>query len=408
MRHEAAAAASTHAGGGGGSGGGDDDAAVAAGPVVVDGVAVVALETRDGALHALRPSFVVLYEPDQAFIREVEVYKAERPGAPCRVYLLQHDTSTDEQRFLAALRREQEAFQTLIRARQHMAAPQEQDGRALAAAVAAGADARALAGPLLPPAPGAPPAAAVSTRKAGGRAPAAAAAAQVVVVDIREFMSPLPCVLHGAGFALAPLTLEVGDYILSPELCVERKSVPDLVGSLASGRLYHQAEAMCRHYATPVLLIEFDVDKHFGLATAPGDLGDDVSPKALGSKLALLLLHFPRLRVLWSRSVHATASLFGALKSAAEQPDPAHAAGVGLLTGTDEAREEPTNSAAIDFLRRLPGITERNAHAVLRQCGSLAALATASEARLAEVLGDAHQAASLHRFLHSPFPVFLG
>jgi hypothetical protein len=30
--------------------------------------------------------------------------------------------------------------------------------------------------------------------------------------------------------------LKVGDYILSPEICVERKAVPDLIASLASGR----------------------------------------------------------------------------------------------------------------------------------------------------------------------------
>ena len=30
-------------------------------------------------------------------------------------------------------------------------------------------------------------------------------------------------------------------------------------------RLYSQAEAMCKHYKTPVLLIEFDSNKTFGL-----------------------------------------------------------------------------------------------------------------------------------------------
>eukprot|EP00959_Pyramimonas_sp_CCMP1952_P259634 5428580-Pyramimonas_sp.AAC.1 len=61
-----------------------------------------------------------------------------------------------------------------------------------------------------------------------------------LVVDIREFMSPLPAVLHAAGLELSPMTLEVGDYVLSPEICVERKAVPDLISSLNSGRLYNQ------------------------------------------------------------------------------------------------------------------------------------------------------------------------
>ena len=33
---------------------------------------------------------------------------------------------------------------------------------------------------------------------------------------------------------------QVGDYVLSPDICVERKAVPDLISSLNSGRLYNQ------------------------------------------------------------------------------------------------------------------------------------------------------------------------
>ncbi len=91
------------------------------------------------------------------------------------------------------------------------------------------------------------------------------------------------------------MTLEVGDYVLSPQLVVERKSLPDLVASLASGRLYHQAEVMCRHYARPLLLIEFDPDRQFGLQS-PAELGDDIDPKNIISKLTLLTTHFPKLR----------------------------------------------------------------------------------------------------------------
>lgn len=55
----------------------------------------------------------------------------------------------------------------------------------------------------------------------------------------------------------------MGDYILSPDICVERKSISDLIGSLNSGRLYNQAIAMTRHYSKPMLLIEFDPNKPF-------------------------------------------------------------------------------------------------------------------------------------------------
>ena len=49
----------------------------------------------------------------------------------------------------------------------------------------------------------------------------------------------------------------------------------------------------------------------------------------LGSKLTLLALHFPRLRVIWSRSLHATADMFRALKANQDDPDPIAAQAVG-------------------------------------------------------------------------------
>lgn len=76
-------------------------------------------------------------------------------------------------------------------------------------------------------------------------------------------MSSLPNVLHQRGMRIIPVTLEVGDYILSPLICVERKSIQDLFMSFTSGRLYHQVETMVRYYKIPVLLIEFSQDKSF-------------------------------------------------------------------------------------------------------------------------------------------------
>ena len=89
--------------------------------------------------------------------------------------------------------------------------------------------------------------------------------ARKVVVDVREFRSALPSMLHANRIALIPRTLAVGDYVLSPEICVERKGISDLFQSFGSGRLYNQAEAMGRHYKYPCLLIEFNPDKPFSL-----------------------------------------------------------------------------------------------------------------------------------------------
>ncbi len=94
----------------------------------------------------------------------------------------------------------------------------------------------------------------ISTRIAGGRKEASIEPARVgccmkskhvgcvhtfvqVIVDMREFRSSLPSLLHASGLLVLPVTLTVGDYILTPDLCVERKSIPDLASSFSSGRL---------------------------------------------------------------------------------------------------------------------------------------------------------------------------
>lgn len=83
--------------------------------------------------------------------------------------------------------------------------------------------------------------------------------------------------------------------MLTSDICVERKAVPDLISSLDSGRLYSQAVAMCRHYTTPVLLIEFDPKKAFALQSI-SDMGMEIRGSNVMSKLVILLLNFPKLR----------------------------------------------------------------------------------------------------------------
>jgi len=46
----------------------------------------------------------------------------------------------------------------------------------------------------------------------------------------------------------------------------------------------------------------------------------------------LLALHFPRLRLIWSRSLHATAAIFRDLKANMDEPDPVRAAAIGACS----------------------------------------------------------------------------
>lgn len=67
----------------------------------------------------------------------------------------------------------------------------------------------------------------------------------------------------------------------------------------------------------------------FALQSA-SDIGDDVTPNNIISKLSLLVIHFPRLRIIWSRSLHATAEIFASLKANQDEPDETRAMRVGV------------------------------------------------------------------------------
>ncbi|KAH0741561.1 hypothetical protein KY290_034604 [Solanum tuberosum] len=357
-------------------------------------VVFYALESDKKILDILKPSTIIAYHPDIAFVREVEMYKAENPPRKAKVYFLFYEDSTEVQKFEASVRRENGAFESLIRQKSLMMIPVDQDGRCL------GLDSSNEPQSVIPQN--------LITRKAGGRREAEKE--MQVIVDMREFMSTLPNVLHQKGMRIMPVTLEVGDYILSPLICVERKSISDLFGSFASGRLYHQVEMMSRYYRIPVLLIEFSQDKSFSFQSA-SEIGDDVTPNSIISKLSLLVLHFPRLRIIWSRSLHATAEIFASLKSNQDEPDEVKAIRVGVPSEEgvieNDVRAENYNTSAVEMLRRLPGVTDSNYRAIMDGCKSLAELAMLPMERLAELMGGQKAAKMLREFLDAKYPTLL-
>ena len=79
-----------------------------------------------------------------------------------------------------------------------------------------------------------------------------------VVADERERASGVPEELSKLNVRVYFSKLSVGDYVLSPEVAVERKSVPDLISSVYDSRIFIQASRIASAYAKPYLLIEGD------------------------------------------------------------------------------------------------------------------------------------------------------
>ncbi|XP_037092909.1 DNA repair endonuclease XPF-like [Pollicipes pollicipes] len=338
------------------------------------------------SLQQCRPRYVVLYDLDVAVVRTLEVHQAATPERPMRVYSLMFGGTTEEQAYLTALRTEKQAFEYLIGEKSSMVVPEEREGRDEANAdLERGAPAEEEA------------AAAAGSRQGGVRPPPAEPPR--VIVDMREFRSELPALLHRRGVDIVPATIEVGDYIITPDVCVERKSISDLIGSLMSGRLYGQALAMGRHYRRPVLLIEFDQDKPFTLQ-GKYYLSSDMSSAQVVSRLQLLTLHFPRLRLMWCPSPYASAELLHQLKVGEPEPSLAEAR-AATADRADTLAEDRVNPQIRDFISKLPGIRPKTLYALLNKINSLMDLIQMTKESLAEVLGSETDAGHLHEALHT-------
>lgn len=340
-------------------------------------------DSDDRMLEEIRPKFIVMFEPNMEFIRRIEVYKSSNPGLGVRVYHMVYSNSCEEHKYLAGIRMEKESFERLIKERGSMLLPILEERR----------HGSGTSDALIKT---------INTRIAGGRREVNKEPSQVIV-DMREFRSTLPSLLHASNLLVIPATLTVGDYILTPEICVERKSLSDLISSFNSGRLYTQCELMSVHYKTPVLLIEFEEEKAFSLEIVsemksyvkptnkyppkrkPGVPSEPDYSITIQSKIVLLMLTFPRVRIIWSSSPYATAEIFNDLKKNNAEPNPTLAISVGADDDPDLGAG--VNSAAEELLRCLPGINAKNIKHVMGKINSVREFCEMDISQVQDILG---------------------
>ncbi|KNE65850.1 hypothetical protein AMAG_09818 [Allomyces macrogynus ATCC 38327] len=311
------------------------------------------------------------------------------PHLDVRTYFLSYKDSVEEQTYLARICREKEAFERVIKQAAAAVVPLDVPAQPPATSIATSADdpyavtaaAAAAAQSLFSAGP-------ASMRHGGGAE--RKLQEKVVVVDMREFRAALPAALHARD-----------------------ASRPD--DSLNSGRLYYQAEAMCRYYPVAALLIEFDGAAQMSLFqqstmsdAAPLVAGQSLftsGQESLPAKLTLLTLHFPKLKLLWSTSPTASAELLDDLKRGRDEPDAQIAAAVGLDGAPEGAQFHTTPH---DLVRSLPGVAHGIDRRVMRAYSSLYELVQKCKAEghvedgLARVVGGTGEAALTQFVKHDP------
>jgi DNA excision repair protein ERCC-4 len=205
-----------------------------------------------------------------------------------------------------------------------------------------------------------------------------------IVVDEREKNSGIPDLLRKAGASIDFAQLQVGDYIVSPEIAIERKTVRDLVSSIYDGRLFVQCSDLMKHYQKPLLLVQGNIAE---LAEIPED-AEDKDLKRLAERmplaydaLATVATEF-RIPIIHTPSADQTAQFLITLvnKSLRE----------GKATGPllrKIKKENPFYIQQLSVLSSVPGVGEKLAVRMLEKFKTPARALNASAAELATIPG---------------------
>lgn len=320
-------------------------------------ISIVSVNSYNNILKIFKPTFIICYEPDLEFARRIEIFNSENPSKPLQVYFLRYIDSFDEQVFLSDCKMYQNAFLSLIKSQSSLLSI----NKSLNTLISENKSHRLEKINR-------------SSRIAGGREEIVKKS--IVVVDSREFRSMLPIQLNQMGMEVVPKQLNVGDYILTKTICIERKALQDLIQSLNSGRLYNQVGKMMKKYVTSAVLIQFENHQPFIFS----DEFSNISLKLPTVKLVVLTIQYPHLKLLWSRSSSDTAELFQSLKELQDEPNTNE-------IEQAEAKEDDVSDKAINLLLQLPGVTEMNVKNITNAVNNMQELVHLSEEEMCELIG---------------------
>jgi len=124
----------------------------------------------------------------------------------------------------------------------------------------------------------------------------------VVVADSRELGALVTRELARLGALVRSQTLEVGDFVLSDKVVVERKDVEDFASSIIDGRLFQQASKLKEAYAKPLIVVEGET------LTGSGR----VRPEAMMGAYASILIDYG-IPIVWAQKPSEAAQLMFAI-----------------------------------------------------------------------------------------------
>ena len=220
-----------------------------------------------------------------------------------------------------------------------------------------------------------------------------------IVADEREKNSRVPNLLKLSGVFVDYKQLAVGDYIVSSETVIERKTIYDLINSVYDGRIFIQCSDLTNHYTKPLIIIEgnlTDLDTREHFENDSKLIIDKI--RVAYETLIKVALDF-RIPILYTNSVFYTAELLVLLAS-----NQFRSKNDGPLLKKIK-KSNPFLLQQLYVLTSLPGIGSKLATRLLDRFHSPTNVLNASIAELARVPGLGNmRAEKIRKILDTPVP----
>ena len=191
----------------------------------------------------------------------------------------------------------------------------------------------------------------------------------LVYADSREGNSKVIRYLSQMEMDVKIQSMAVGDYQVSDEVAIERKTAKDFVSSMIDKRLFKQARELSEEFKRPLMILEGD-DLYSGM----------VNPNAIRGTIASIALDFG-ISIIPTRDAQDTAAM---IKRIAIREQSGEKTNIQIRTD-----KKPVSlwEQQIFIVESLPSIGPVNAKNLLEHFGSVSQVFNASESELMEVEG---------------------
>lgn len=211
----------------------------------------------------------------------------------------------------------------------------------------------------------------------------------VVFADTREGNSKVIRHLSEMEIDVKVQAMAVGDYQVSDEVVIERKTAKDFVDSIVDKRLFKQARSLMEEFKRPLIILEGD-DLYNGM----------INPNAIRGSIASIALDFG-ISIIPTRNAQDTAAMIKriAIREQSGEKTP-------IQIRTDK---KPVNlwEQQLFIIESLPNIGPVNAKNLLEHFETVANIINASESQLQEVEGIGKKtAANIRKVVDSKYLYF--